>query len=1340
MSLRVWLPLINDYKNQGLSDLTFAPISTSNTSQQSPGKIGGKCYCNNSYAGGGLISNKPISLGTTQTMCCWVKFSSLMDGAALGGTMGGQHRYSNCTGMGLTIKYISASTGYLSLNTGNGAGSRTYNTYCGNTLLQANTWYHVAFTYDGSTIIFYVNGKFDGSHKYSGQVNVNDYVIVGAWSLEGASGPTIHANYKLDGYINDFRIYDHVLSAKEIKEISKGLALHYQLKGNGKVNYLKGAGQFTESNPLIRNASDVSHMNDSYVYHNGVLSAQLFVSGRYTFSAMCDGNPTAHPTSGTTASQRLFSFFLQNTSTGNHYHMQCHRGADGRCYTTFDLPAGTYSIRTNLYAADNVNYTLRFWDMKLSLGEYDPNDIWCPHVDDETYSLLGFGAGNEPDCSGFGNNGDKNDTFVAVGGSPRYGNCYDFNGTFRLTNTTLDTTGWTDATVCAWVNPAKFGNGHDRSCIVIGGLYLTIDTDGKIGTYFYGKTKEGYHTTSESIPIGQWSHIAGVWDNASATHKIYINGVEKLTVTSCSGAATSNHTKKEVGMENSNRPYYGQISDVRIYATALSASDMADLYKTSASLIKDGHLMAYDFRENQQNAIDKTGIVSTSGFNTKSIPTYDMKVKALPDGSSWARIHNLDLTKDKAFFASASEVAKCTDKHNRYSRMGIVDKYKAGSEYEFMLTYPSIKKSVPQGYIELDYIEATGAQYIKTGVVGAAKWEFDIQFTNTTKRQLMGYGGTGSEYWGSQENGMYGLATWGYMNVASGGRDTIVHDYTGNNSLWVKNVTWGISQTDVSSKEYQIFAIDGGYLCHAKLYRCKCIQNGALIRDFVPAMRVSDGYVGLFDIVNNVFYGNSGSSAFYCNYTWLDYIESTGTQYINTGVAPTSDMEVEIAFTPTGGLTENSIFGSSWSASGYFLMFYHNQIRWHSGGAWVDIGSYKAGDRVLCHCTNSYIEVNGVRYSISGGANSSDGITILGDMGIGSSFRGVGRIEYVKMWSGGSLIRDFVPCLNNGTPGLCDKVTGVFYGNAGSGSFKYGYRNNGIRYLDYILNTGVQYINTGYNASSNTRIVYDFEYISGDSAWIPILGQRRTIGSNMFAVWVNGNSHEMAVNYGTVDTSTIAGTNCYGRHTYSNIGNQWYLDGRLVSTISTGSFTTSAPLIFWGLNNESGGVETRNCVGKIYSLKIYEGDTQVRNYLPAVNSAGKSGLYCTITKRFYVNAGSSYIIPGTTKESVTLYNRWIQTSSPNATSVTGFKPISTSWSGHNYGIRKHGTSCLYNCDSGDTWYAPIGQYYIWEGGIPACDGTPQSQTELWVRTDRFADATQFKIYNGSMTAKDYTEI
>jgi hypothetical protein len=68
----------------------------------------------------------------------------------------------------------------------------------------------------------------------------------------------------------------------------------------------------------------------------------------------------------------------------------------------------------------------------------------------------------------------------------------------------------------------------------------------------------------------------------------------------------------------------------------------------------------------------------------------------------------LDATVDKEYFANATEVEKCLNKSNRYSRLHALEKYKKNNEYEFMLTYPKLRRSVPSGFLELEYIEATG--------------------------------------------------------------------------------------------------------------------------------------------------------------------------------------------------------------------------------------------------------------------------------------------------------------------------------------------------------------------------------------------------------------------------------------------------------------------------------------------------------------------------------------------------------------------------------------------------------------------------------------------------------
>lgn len=46
-----------------------------------------------------------------------------------------------------------------------------------------------------------------------------------------------------------------------------------------------------------------------------------------------------------------------------------------------------------------------------------------------------------------------------------------------------------------------------------------------------------------------------------------------------------------------------------------------------------------------------------------------------------------------------------------------------------------------------------------------------------------------------------------------------------------------------------------------KLYYCKIWDNGSLVRNFVPCKNTS-GILGLYDIVNNVFYTNAGTGTF----------------------------------------------------------------------------------------------------------------------------------------------------------------------------------------------------------------------------------------------------------------------------------------------------------------------------------------------------------------------------------------------------------------------------------------------------------------------------------------------
>jgi hypothetical protein len=88
------------------------------------------------------------------------------------------------------------------------------------TLLTQGVWNHIAYTYSNLVGKIYINGILKATYTYasirSGSTNA---VEIGGW---GATNP-------LNGQICNLKIYNHVLSQKEINEDYKSLMLHYKL-------------------------------------------------------------------------------------------------------------------------------------------------------------------------------------------------------------------------------------------------------------------------------------------------------------------------------------------------------------------------------------------------------------------------------------------------------------------------------------------------------------------------------------------------------------------------------------------------------------------------------------------------------------------------------------------------------------------------------------------------------------------------------------------------------------------------------------------------------------------------------------------------------------------------------------------------------------------------------------------------------------------------------------------------------------------------------------------------------------------------------------------------------
>ena len=183
---------------------------------------------------------------------------------------------------------------------------------------------------------------------------------------------------------------------------------------------------------------------------------------------------------------------------------------------------------------------------------------------------------------------------------------------------------------------------------------------------------------------------------------------------------------------------------------------------------------------------------------------------------------------------------------------------------------------------------------------------------------------------------------------------------------------------------------------------------------------------------------------------YIEYIESTGTQYINTGVAIASgsiSYEISASYTVVNA-NEQDIIGNwtqlSWSSGLTLCGLFDGHIGCHQYGAehmnlqsdttpvvgqiYTISGSASAAGQTLT--------VNGTSYTRSGVTVNSEPFYLFCN-GIELNRWAHVRLYSCKIWDGSTLVRDFVPAVDNGTPGLYDRVTDAFYTNSGTGNFLY---------------------------------------------------------------------------------------------------------------------------------------------------------------------------------------------------------------------------------------------------------------------------------------------------------------
>ena len=473
----------------------------------------------------------------------------------------------------------------------------------------------------------------------------------------------------------------------------------------------------------------------------------------------------------------------------------------------------------------------------------------------------------------------------------------------------------------------------------------------------------------------------------------------------------------------------------------------------------------------------KTSAVKQAIINETEAPFQGMKTTVLEDGSTWGRIYWLDIHKDKTCFGNEVEAKKSVGP-NRFSMMKYLDKFgsslvditnlapeiNGGTGFSQHRTYDSSIHQNLEGW----------HKYSGTSLFLTQDMSSNTETTSQTTTASIPIV-QGNKYYiryeikqetvvGNTECFLGGDTVGGSV-TASGhcfsGSASAAKTWTPISGVVTRNIPTGNHRFRFDfnhNKTAGHMHFDGLVIVDLTKHfgagkepsKAWCDNNIPYFRDTITVNAVSENYrkwefMLRFPLLNETL-------------TELDYIQSTGTQYINTGYKPTSEkLKIHIDFKQDTSASSQSLFGSEdnktsssrqWSivshgGAGSYAHYLGNTSGYLSHSLPINqIHDYT----VEANNGNFSVELNGKIQTgtYSGALLKTYDILIFANNIDGTPGQfAKNKLYSFKIWDNDVLVRDMIPCKKeDGTVGMFDKISQKFYANAGSGTFTAGNEKN----------------------------------------------------------------------------------------------------------------------------------------------------------------------------------------------------------------------------------------------------------------------------------------------------------
>ena len=558
------------------------------------------------------------------------------------------------------------------------------------------------------------------------------------------------------------------------------------------------------------------------------------------------------------------------------------------------------------------------------------------------------------------------------------------------------------------------------------------------------------------------------------------------------------------------------------------------------------------------------------------------------------------------------------------------------------------EKELP--YIQLDYIESTGTQYIDTGYIPTIntdiKTRASVQYNSgSTPVALFGY------LSGNDPYNRYAVQYHKDIIYCAKGKteatnDTI--DYTkmcdietqGDKYIY-NGIEMSVEPLDfsVSNKlSIVLFArrtTNVNRHSKSKIEFFKIYENSTLVMDLIPCIRKSDGVVCMYDNVSKSFFENEGTGSFIPGtltnlpegYAQVSYLESTGTQYIDTGI--TTDLVNDVKWklkTAITKYTSNSLF---MGANGNAVLGYTQT----SIGVPSGMTNYVIGDAVelIVHKNMSnerYLYYLNEIYKGSNASKSGRNIFLFSnDVDGTGAYKIYCRIYYSKIYINDELVRNMIPCIDaTGTPCMYDTVSGQTFYNQGTGDFIYGEIikrtgfPKGYQQLEYLQAIDGNYIFIPVTVKSTDVFKMKVKPLANDASFV-------------MGITYNGHTSGVQLRYQSGAWQGRWGSNAWLNYKTAPINEIYeivYKNGEIIINGETIPFTKATSNIE-GTGNL--GIFARQYNNK---PELNTGEMQIMsfqmnddiNLVPALDENGRPCMYDMVNYKTYYNLGEGEFLYG----------------------------------------------------------------------------------------------------------------